>query len=84
MITLRRVVVATLVRTINASSEELGDGCHSKRVKDTKTGVASTADAVSTFMKKCWSRRSNRGNDAGLACGHEQAKRVESADAAQR
>ena len=84
VITLRGVVVATLVRTINANSEEFGNGCHLKRVKNTKTGVASTADSVATFMKKCWSRTSSRGNDAGLACGHEQVKRVESADAAQR
>ena len=57
--------------------------CHLKQAKDTKTGVASTADSVSTFMKKCWSRRSSRENNAGLACGNEQVKRVESADAAQ-
>ena len=31
-----------------------------------------------------WGRRSSRGSDAGLACGHEQLQRVESADAAQR
>ena len=51
------MVVATLVRMLNANSEEFGNGCHLKRVKDTKTGVASTADSVSTFTKKCWSRR---------------------------
>ena len=34
--------------------------------------LASTTDSVSTF---------SRGNDAGLACGHEQVKRVESVDA---
>ena len=84
VITLRGVVVATLVRTINANREEFGNGCHLKRVKETKTGVASTADSVFTFMKKCWSRRSSRGNDAGSACGHEQVKRLESADAAER
>ena len=33
---------------------------------------------------ECWGRRSSRGNDAGVACGHEQVQRVESADAAQR
>ena len=38
----------------------------------------------SLLMKKCWSWRSSRENNAGLACGHEQVKRVESADAAQR
>ena len=32
---------------------------------------------------ECWSRRSSHGS-AGLACGHEQLERVESADAAQR
>ena len=32
----------------------------------------------------CWSRRSSRENNAGLACGHEQVKRLESADVAQR
>ena len=31
-----------------------------------------------------WSRRSSRRNDAGLACGHEEIQRVESANAAQR
>ena len=51
-ITLRGVVVAILVRTINANSDEFENGCHLKRVKDTKTGVASTADAVSMFMEK--------------------------------
>ena len=59
-------------------------GVTSKRAKDTKTVVASTAGSVSMFMKKCWSRRSSRENNAGLACGHEQVKRVEPADAAQR
>ena len=81
---LRGVVVAILVRTINANSNEFENGCHLKQAKDTKTGVASTADSVSMFMKKYWSRRSSRENNAGLACGHEQVKRVESADAAQR
>ena len=33
---------------------------------------------------ECWSWRSSRRNDAGLACGHEQIQRVESAIAAQR
>ena len=51
-ITLRGAVVAILVRTINANSNEFENGCHLKRVKkDTKTGVASTADSVSMFMK---------------------------------
>ena len=81
---LRGVIVETLVRTISANSEEFENGCRSKRVKDTKVGVASMTDSVSTLMKKCWSRRSSRGNDAGLACGRQQVKRVESADAAQR
>ena len=84
VITLRSVIVETLVRTISTNSEEFENGCHSKRVKDTKVGVASMTDSVSTLMKKCWSTRSCRGNDAGLACGHEEVKRVESADAAQR
>ena len=83
-ITLRGVVVAISVRTINANSNEFENGCHLKLAKDTKTGVASTADSVSMSMKKCWSRRSSRENNAGLACGHEQVKRVGSADAAQR
>ena len=84
VITLRGVIVETLVRTISANSEEFENECHSKRVKDTKVGVASVTDSVSTLMKKCWSRRSSRENNAGLACGHEQVKRVESADAALR
>ena len=37
------MLAAILVRTINANSDEFKDGCHLKRVKDTKTGVASTA-----------------------------------------
>ena len=50
-ITLRGVDVAILVRTIDAISDESENGCHLKRVQDTKTGVASTADLVSMFMK---------------------------------
>ena len=83
-IALGGVLAAILVRTINANSDECKDGCYLKRVKDTKTGVASTADSVSKFVRKCWSRRSSRENNAGLACGHGQVKRLESADAAQR
>ena len=83
-IALGSVLAAILVRTINANSDEFKDGCHLKRVKDTKTGVASTAGSVSKFMRKCWSRRSSREDNAGLACGHEQVKRLESAAAAQR
>ena len=30
-------------------------------------------------MRKFWSRRSSRENNAGLACGHEQLKRLKSA-----
>ena len=70
--------------TINANSNEFENGCHLKDAKDTKTGVASTADLVSMFMKKCWSRSGSRENNAGFSCGHEEVKRVESADAAQR
>ena len=50
-ITLRGVVVAILVRTINANSNEFENGCHLKQAKDTKTGLACTADSVSIFMK---------------------------------
>ena len=32
---------------------------------------------------ECWGRRSCRGYDTGLACGHEQAQWLESADAVQ-
>ena len=53
VITLRGVIVETLVRTISANSEEFENECHSKRVKDTKVGVASVTDSVSTLMKKC-------------------------------
>ena len=43
------------------------------------------SDWISLCIRdKCWSRRSSRRNDAGLACGHEQMQRVESANAAQR
>ena len=52
------VLAAILVRTINANCDEFKDGCHLKRVRDTKTGVASTADSVSKFMRRCWSWRS--------------------------
>ena len=83
-IALGGVLAAILVRTINANRGEFKDGCRLKRVKDTKTRVASTADSISKFMRKCWSRRSSRENNAGLACGHEQVKSSESADAAQR
>ena len=65
-ITIRGLVVAILVRTINAKSDEFENGCRLKRVKDTKTGVASTAASVSMFMKKCWTRRSSRENNAGF------------------
>ena len=75
-IALGGVLADILVRTINANSDEFKDGCHLKRVRDTKKGVASTADSVSKFMRKCWSRRSSRENNAGLACGHEQVKRL--------
>ena len=83
-IALGGVLAVILVRTINANSDEFKDGCHLKRVRDTKTGVASTADSISKFVRKCWSRKSSRENNAGLACGHEQVKRFESADVAQR
>ena len=49
-ITLRGVVVAILVRTICGNSNEFENGCHLRQAKDTKTGVASTADSVSMFM----------------------------------
>ena len=69
------MVAAILVRTINANSDEFENGCHLS--KGHEDGVASTADSVSMlFMKKCWSRRSSRENNAGLACGHEQVKRT--------
>ena len=43
------------------------------------------SDWISLCIRdKCWSRRSSRRNDAGLACGLEQIQRVESANAAQR
>ena len=83
-IALGGVLAAILVRTINANSDEFKDGCHLKRVKDTKMEAASTADSVSKFVRKCWSRRSSRENNAGLACGNEQVKRLESANAVQR
>ena len=43
------------------------------------------SDWISLCIRdECWSRRSSRRNDAGLACGHDQTQRVESANAAQR
>ena len=58
-IALGGVLAAILVRTINANSDKFKDGRHLKLVKDTKTGVESTADSVSRFVKKCWSRMSS-------------------------
>ena len=52
-ITLRGVVAAISVRTINANSHEFEKGCQLTQAEDTKTGVTSTADSVSMFMKKC-------------------------------
>ena len=44
-----------------------------------------TNDWISLHIRdECWSRRSSRRHDAGLACGHEQIQRVERANAAQR
>ena len=43
------------------------------------------SDWVNLYIRdECWSRRSSRRNDAGLACGHEQIQCVESAIEAQR
>ena len=83
-IALGGVLAEILVRTINANRDEAKDGCHLKRVKDTKTGIARTTGSVSMFMRKCWGKRSSHENNACLACGHQQVKRLESADAAQR
>ena len=48
------------------------------------TGMMETTGSTRHIRDDCWNRRSRRRNDAGLACGHEQLQRVESANAAQR
>ena len=48
--TLRGAIVAALAQVTGASDEVIVDGCFSKRVGDSTTGVVSTADSVSTFV----------------------------------
>ena len=48
--TVRGAIVAAVARVTSASDEVIVDGCCSKRVGNTTTGVVNTADSVSTFM----------------------------------
>ena len=48
--TVRGATVAVLARETNASDEVIVDGCCSKRVENTTTGVVIAANSVSTFM----------------------------------
>ena len=48
--TLRGAIVAALARATSPSDDVTVDGCCSKRVGNTTTGVVNTADPVSTFM----------------------------------
>ena len=48
--TLRGAIVAALARVTSASDEVIVDGCCSRRVGNTTTGVVNTADSVSTFV----------------------------------
>ena len=76
--------ICGLARTASAGDEVIVNGYWFKRVSGATTEVVEATGPISTFRGECWSRRSSRRNDAGLACGHEQLQRVESADAAQR
>ena len=73
-----------LTRTDSASDEAIVSGYWFKRW-NSESDWNGGSDWISLCIRdKCWSRRSSRRNDAGLACGHEQIQRVESANAAQR
>ena len=58
--TLRGAIVAALARATSASDEVIVDGCCSKRVGNTTTGVVNTADS-GLIRGERWGRRSCRG-----------------------
>ena len=78
-----------LTRADSASDEAIVSGYWFKRWNgesdwNGESGWNGGSDWISLCIRdKCWSRRSSRRSDAGLACGHEQIQRVESANAAQ-
>ena len=53
-------------------------------VNGTTTGEMEATDSISTFAANAGAGRAVAGVMLGLACGHKQLQRVESADAAQR
>ena len=75
--------ICGLARTASASDEVIVNGHLSKRVNGTTTGVMEATDSISTFAVNAGAGGAVAG-DAGLACGHEQAQWLESAEAAQR
>ena len=76
--------ICELTRADSVSDEAIVSGYWFKRWNG-ESDCSSESDWINLCIRhKCWSRRSSRRNDAGLACGHEQIQRVESANAAQR
>ena len=75
--------ICGLARTASASDEVIVNGHFSKRVNGTTTGVMEATDSISTFAVNAGAGGAVAG-DAGLACGHEQAQWLQSADAALR
>ena len=76
--------ICGLALTASANDEVIVTGYWSKRRNGTTTGVVEVADSIPTFAVNAGAGGGSRGSGAGLACGHEQLQRVESADAAQR
>ena len=73
-----------LTRADSASDEAIVSGYWLKRWNG-ESDWNGGSDWISLCIRdQCWNGRSSRRNDAGLACGHEQVHRVESANAAQR
>ena len=71
-----------LTRTDNASDEAIVSGYCFKRWNSESDWSGESdwnggSDWISRCIRdKCWSRMSSRGNDAGLACVHEQIQRA--------
>ena len=73
-----------LTRADSASDEAIVSGYWFRRWNG-ESDWNGENDWINLYIRdECWSKRSSRRNDAGLACGHEQLQRVESAIAAQR
>ena len=69
-------VICELKRADSASDEVIVSGYWSKRWNGESDWNGGN-DWISLHIRdECWSRRSSRGNDVGLACGHEQIQRV--------